>query len=198
MPQSNSRVADHPIDPQFVNRWSPRAFTGADISEETVLTFMEAARWAPSSYNSQPWRFIYARRGTAHWDGLLGLLNDFNRSWAQNASVLIIVLSKTIFTPPGASAPAPAITHSFDTGSAWAYMALQASLSGWHAHGMAGFDRDKARVELGVPADFSVEAAVAIGKLGDKSLLPERMQAGETPSSREPLEKLAFEGKFRA
>ena len=197
MSQTNPRVADHPIDPQFLNRWSPRAYTGADISEETVLTFLEAARWAPSSYNSQPWRFVYARRGTPQWDGLLGLLNEFNRGWAEKASVLIIVLSKTTFTPPGANAPVPATTHSFDTGSAWAYLALQASLSGWHAHGMAGFDKDRARTELGVPADFSVEAAVAVGKLGDKSILPEGMQARELPSPREPLSKLAFEGKFQ-
>jgi len=196
--QHNPRVADHPIDPQFVNRWSPRAFTGADISEETVLTFLEAARWAPSSYNAQPWRFVYARRGTPQWSSLFGLLSEFNRDWAAQASVLIIVLSKTSFTPPGASAPVAAPTHSFDAGSAWAYMALQASLSGWHAHGMAGFDKDRARSELAVPDDFAVEAAVAIGKLGDRSLLPERLQAGEAPSLREPLSKLAFEGRFRA
>jgi len=198
MSQTNPRVADHPIDPQFLNRWSPRAYTGADISEETVLSFLEAARWAPSSYNSQPWRFVYARRGTPRWDSLLGLLNDFNRSWADKASVLIIVLSKTTFTPPGAAAAGPAPTHSFDTGSAWAYLALQASLSGWHAHGMAGFDKEKTRTELGVPADFAVEAAIAIGKIGDKSILPEGLQARELPSPREPLSKLAFEGKFQA
>ena len=197
MSQTNPRVADHPIDPQFLNRWSPRAYTGADISEETVLSFLEAARWAPSSYNSQPWRFVYARRGTPQWGSLLGLLNDFNRSWADKASVLIIVLSKTTFTPPGAAAPGPAPTHSFDTGSAWAYLALQASLSGWHAHGMAGVDKEKTRTELGVPADFSVEAAIAIGKIGDKSVLPEGLQARELPSPREPLSKLAFEGKFQ-
>jgi nitroreductase len=196
MSQINPRVADHPIDSQFLSRWSPRAFTGADISEEAVLTFLEAARWAPSSYNSQPWRFVYARRGTPQWESLLGLLNDFNRSWAEKASVLFIVLSKTTFTPPGAAAPVPAVSHSFDTGSAWAYLALQASLSGWHAHAMVGFDKDRARTELGVPADFSVEAAVAIGKLGDKSILPEGLQAREVPSPREPVSKFAFEGKF--
>jgi nitroreductase len=196
MTQANPRTAAYPIDEQFLNRWSPRAYTGADISEETVLTFLEAARWAPSSYNSQPWRFVYARRGTPQWDGLLGLLNEFNRGWAEKASVLIVLLSKTTFTPPGASAPVPAVTHSFDTGSAWAYLALQASLSGWHAHGMVGFDKDRARTELAVPAEFSVEAMVAIGKLGDKSILPEGLQARELPSPREPLSKLAFEGKF--
>ncbi|WDZ95679.1 nitroreductase family protein [Herbaspirillum sp. WKF16] len=195
---SNPRAADYPIDAHFINRWSPRAYTGADISEETVLTFLEAARWAPSAYNAQPWRFVFARRGTPAWDRLLGLLNEFNRSWAEKASVLIVILSRTVMVPPGASAAVPATTHSFDTGSAWGYMALQASISGWHAHGMAGFDKEKARTELNVPAEFSVEAMVAIGKLGDKSILPEGLQARELPSPREPLSKLAFEGTFKA
>src|SRR5450830_1126189 len=139
MTQTNARVADHPAHPQFLSRWSPRAYANDEISEQELLTILEAARWAPSSYNSQPWRFVFARRGTPHWNSLLGLLNEFNRSWAQNASVLIIVLSKTTFAPPGSSEELPAPTHSFDTGAAWGYLALQASLSGWHAHAMAGF-----------------------------------------------------------
>lgn len=197
MSQSNPRVAEFPVDPQFLNRWSPRAYTGADISEETVLGFLEAARWAPSSYNAQPWRFVFARRGTPHWDALLGLLNEFNRSWAQNASVLIIVLSKKTFLPPGAAEEVAAPTHSFDAGAAWAYLALQASLSGWHAHGMAGFDKELTRSVLGVPENYAIEAAVAVGKIGDKSILPEGLQAKEAPSPREALVKLAFEGKFK-
>lgn len=195
---SNPRAADYPIDAHFINRWSPRAYTGADISEETVLTFLEAARWAPSAYNAQPWRFVFARRGTPAWDKLLGLLNEFNRSWAEKASVLIVILSRTVMVPPGATDAVPAPTHSFDTGSAWGYMALQASISGWHAHGMAGFDKEKARTELNVPAEFAVETMVAIGKLGDKSILPEGLQARELPSPREPLSKLVFEGTFKA
>ncbi|EJN09735.1 nitroreductase family protein [Herbaspirillum sp. YR522] len=195
---SNPRIADYPIDPNFINRWSPRAYDGSDISEETVLTFLEAARWAPSAYNAQPWRFVYARRGTPAWQSLLGLLNEFNRSWAEKGSVLIVVLSKTMMLPPGAKEVVPSSTHSFDTGSAWGYLALQASISGWHAHGMAGFDKEKARVELDVPPEYSVEAAIVIGKLGDKSSLPEGLQARELPSPREPLSALAFEGKFKA
>jgi nitroreductase len=195
---SNPRQADYPIDPQFINRWSPRAYTGAEISEETVRTFLEAARWAPSSGNAQPWRFVYARRGTPAWDSLLGLLNEFNRVWAERASVLIVILSRTVMVRPGSTEVVPSPSHSFDTGAAWAYLALQASLSGWHAHGMGGFDKDRARVELGVPADYAVEAMAAIGKLGDKSILPESLQARELPSPREALSALVFEGKFKA
>ena len=100
---ANPRVADYAIHPQFTDRWSPRAFTGESIPEETLLSFFEAARWAPSAYNSQPWRFLYARRDTPNWERFLGLLNEFNRGWAQHASALVIVISKTTFAVPGAT-----------------------------------------------------------------------------------------------
>jgi nitroreductase len=197
MSTSNAdRSAEHPIDIQFLNRWSPRAFTQETIPESTLLTFFDAARWAPSSYNSQPWRFAYARRGTEHWTRFLEFLNDFNRSWAQHAAAVVIVLSKDNFTPPGAAAEVPAVTHSFDTGSAWAYFALQASISGWHTHGMAGIERDKIRQGLAVPDGYSIEAAVAVGRVGDKSLLPEPLQAREVPSPRKPVAEFAAEGRF--
>ncbi|MDY7576961.1 nitroreductase family protein [Herbaspirillum sp. RTI4] len=198
MPQANPRVADYPVDPQFLNRWSPRAFTGEDISEATVNTFLEAARWAPSSYNSQPWRFVYARKGTAHWDSLLGLLNEFNQSWAKSGSVLFVVISKDNFVPPGGKDEVPAVAHTFDAGSAWSYLALQASLSGWQAHAMIGFDKDKARTVLGIPDGYTVEAAVVVGKEGDKTTLPEGLQGRESPSPRLPVSSFAFEGIFKA
>ncbi|PUA19177.1 nitroreductase family protein [Glaciimonas sp. PCH181] len=198
MTQFMPRVADHAIDPQFLNRWSPRAYADEDISEATVHTFMEAARWAPSSYNSQPWRFVYARRGTAHWDSLLSLLNEFNQNWAKNASLLIVVVSKATFLPLGGKDEVPAVSHSFDAGSAWAYLALQASLSGWHAHAMVGFDKEKSVRLLDIPIGFTVEAVVAVGKIGDKAMLPEALQARETPSTRMPITAFAFEGKFKA
>ncbi|MGH8466228.1 MAG: nitroreductase family protein, partial [Pseudomonas sp.] len=173
---ANPRVAEHAIDDQFINRWSPRAFTAEPISEATLLSFLEAARWAPSAYNSQPWRFLYARRDTPNWERYLGLLNEFNRSWAQHASALVIVLSKTTFTAPGASEETPALWHTFDTGSAWGHLALQASISGWHTHGMAGFDQELTRKELKIPEGYALHAAVAIGKLGDKASLAEGLQ----------------------
>ncbi|WP_296180726.1 nitroreductase family protein [Pseudomonas sp. UBA1879] len=192
----NSRIADYAIHPQFPERWSPRAFTGESIPQDTLLSFFEAARWAPSAYNSQPWRFLYARRDTPNWARFLSLLVEFNQGWAQHASALVIVLSKTTFTAPGASEETPALWHTFDTGSAWGYLALQASLSGWHTHGMAGFDQARTRKELKIPDDYAIHAAVAIGKLGDKSALPEYLQARETPSPRRPVAELAAEGDF--
>ncbi|MEX3957580.1 nitroreductase family protein [Trinickia sp. EG282A] len=198
MTTSNSRTADHAIDRQFLDRWSPRAFTPDLIPESTLLTFLEAARWAPSSYNSQPWRFVYARRDTEHWTRFLGFLNEFNRSWAQHAAAIVIVLSKRTFTPPGATEERPAPSHSFDTGAAWGYFALQASLSGWKAHGLAGIEREKIRAELAIPEGYAIEAGVALGRPGDKATLPEALQAREVPSSRNPLPAIASEGRFVA
>ena len=145
----------------FLERWSPRAFTGEPRSKTDLLTMIEAARWAPSSYNSQPWRFIYARRDTVHWDRFLDLLVPFNRSWAATASALVILVSNSLMRPPGADKDVPSHTHSFDTGTASGYFALQAYKMGWRVHGMVGFDQDRAFAELNVPVGYRVEAAYA-------------------------------------
>lgn len=196
MSVQNPRTADHAVDPLFIERWSPRAFDPAPISDADLKILFEAARWAPSSFNSQPWRFIYAQRDTPSWADFLGLLVEFNRVWAKNATVLVIVASKKTMVTPQSPDPVPSASHSFDTGAAWAQLALQASRLGLAAHGMTGFDKDRARDLLGVPDDFAIEAAVAIGKPGDKSMLSEMLQARETPSNRNPVSSFAFEGHF--
>ncbi len=196
MTTANSRAADHPIDPIFLERWSPRAFTGEEISEHTLRTMFEAARWAPSSYNSQPWRFLYARRDNAHWDKFLGLLNPFNQSWAKTASAIVFVVSSETMTVPGKDTPVPSYSHSFDAGAAWGYLALQAAFMGWQAHGMAGIEYDRIYTELKVPAGFRVECGVAIGRQGPKTMLVEALQAREAPSPRKPLKEIVFEGGF--
>ncbi len=196
MTTANSRTAEHAIDPLFLERWSPRAFTTEAISEAQLLTLFEAARWAPSSFNAQPWRFIYARRDTEHWPRFLGLLSEYNQSWAKNAAALVILVSKTTMLPRGADKEVPSPTHSLDAGAAWENLALQATRSGWAAHGMAGFDMPRAAVELGVPSGYRVEAAIAIGKRGDKSVLPVALQAREQPSDRLPLAQIVSEGRF--
>ncbi|MDR3468623.1 MAG: nitroreductase family protein [Xanthobacteraceae bacterium] len=193
---ANGRTADHAIDTLFLERWSPRAFTPDIIPEADLMKLFEAARWAPSSYNSQPWRFIYARRGTAHWERLLGLLNEFNTSWAKNAAALVVVVSKQTMAVPGQDKEIPSHSHSFDAGAAWALLALQAAKLGWQAHGMVGLDLARAASELKVPAGYRVEAAIAIGKPGDKAQLPEALRARETPSPRNPISATAFEGSF--
>jgi len=194
MPQT--RLADHDIAPLFADRWSPRAFTGEAIDEATLLGFFEAARWAPSGYNAQPWRFVYGRQGTPAWQPIFESLSEYNQGWAQRASVLVAVLSSTLWLPPGKTEAQPVGTHSFDAGAAWASLAFQATLSGWHAHGIGGFDKDKLRANLAVPADHALEAVIAIGKRGDKSVLPEALQARELPNQRRPLKEIVAEGRF--
>lgn len=196
MTTANFRTADHPVEQIFLERWSPRAFTGEEISEHTLRTMFEAARWAPSSYNSQPWRFLYARRDNAHWDKFLGLLNEFNRSWVKTASAIVFVVSSETMAVPGKDAPVPSYSHSFDAGAAWAYLALQATFMGWQAHGMVGIEMEKVYTELKVPPGYRVEAAVAIGRQGPKTLLPEALQARETPSDRKRVTEIVFEGGF--
>ena len=197
MTTANGRTADYPVDLMFLERWSPRAFTDERLAGTDLLTMLEAARWAPSSYNSQPWRFAYALRDTPHWNRFLDLLVPFNRSWAANASALVILISNSLMRPPGSDKDVPSLTHSFDAGAASGYFALQASKMGWHVHGMIGFDRDGAFAELNVPAGHRVEAAYAVGRLGDPAQLPEGLREREHPNSRTPLAELAFEGSFR-
>ena len=193
----NNRTAEHDVDPLFLQRWSPRAFDGTAVTEEEALTLFEAARWAPSSYNSQPWRFLYARRDTPAWPTFLNLLNPFNKSWAERAGLMIVVVSNPMMQPPGKELT-PSYSHSFDAGSAWGYLALQATRMGLQAHGMVGFDMPRAATELRVPPGFRVEAAIVVGRPGPKSVLPEGLQERESPSGRQPLSSIALEGGFAA
>ena len=189
---SEVRRADHPIDPLFLDRWSPRAMSGETVSEEELMVLFEAARWAPSSYNNQPWRFLYARRDTQHWQTFFDLLVEFNQSWVKNAGALVLFISKTTFDMNGETS----ITHSFDTGAAWENMALQGWLKGLVVHGMQGFDYDGARTALNVPEGFQVEAMAAVGKPGDPSQLPESLRAREALGDRRKLELTICEGPF--
>ncbi len=197
MTTANARESEYPIDPLFLERWSPRAFTAEPIAEADLLTMIEAARWAASSYNSQPWRFLYARRGTAPWDGFLGLLAEANRSWAKDAAALLVLVSNSLMRIPGAEREVPSHSHSLDAGAASANFALQAARMGWQAHGMVGFDRERAFAELRVPQGYRVEAAYAVGRVGSPDQLPEALRAREAPNGRRPLAEIALEGGFK-
>ena len=189
-----NRETDTALDPLFLNRWSPRAFDGSVMAADDLRTILDAGRWAPSSFNYQPWRFLYATRDdAANWARFLDLLIPFNAIWAKEASVLLFILSETTMGSPDK----PSHSHSFDAGAAWSAVALQSTLIGYHAHGMVGIDMDKARTELSVPDGFRIEAAVAIGRMGDPASLPEKLQAREEPSNRKPLEEIAYSGNFR-
>lgn len=187
------RNPDHDIEPLFVRRWSPRAMSGEALSEAEVARLLEAARWAPSSYNEQPWRFLYARRGTAHWDTLFNLLVEGNRAWCDRAGALFLIVTRKTFTRNGN--PNPVAT--FDAGSAWENLALQGASMGLVVHGMAGFDQDKARTALKIPDDFTICAMVAAGHPGKVDDLPENLRGMDRqPSGRKPIAEFAAEGPF--
>ena len=189
---SDVRTPDYPIDSVFVDRWSPRAMSGAPVSDQELLTLFEAARWAPSSGNSQPWRILYARRDTPQWPTFLGLLVPSNQAWAHRASALLVFLSRHLRERDGK----PQVTHAFDTGAAWVSLAFQGNLKGYVVHGMEGFDYARARTELEVPPEFTVHAMVAIGRPGAIADLPENQRKRESPNDRRPLEQTICEGKF--
>lgn len=184
------RQSEYAIDPLFLDRWSPRSLSGEEISEQELRTLLAAASWAPSSFNAQPWRMLYARRATAQWPLFFNLLVENNKVWAQNAAALIVFVSKLT----NDVSKQPSVTHSYDTGAAWGYFALQAHLKGYVAHGMQGFDYERARRELQIPQDFAVEAMAVVGRPGPKEALPAHLQERERPNSRRPLSETVCEG----
>ncbi|WP_337267745.1 nitroreductase family protein [Oryzifoliimicrobium ureilyticus] len=197
MTKSNHRESSFPIDSLFLDRWSPRAFRDEAISEEQILSILEAAHWAPSSSNQQPWRFIYALKGTEQWEKALELLIEFNQGWAQNASALVFIVSRT-FQGEVDGERKPSYSHSFDAGTAFGFLSIQAHLAGFHTHGMGGIHYDKIKEAYAIPDGYRVEAAVAIGTIGDRDTLPDKLREREVPSSRKPLSEVAFNGTFTA
>lgn len=186
------RKPEYPIQDLILNRWSSRAMSGEILSEEEFMPLLEAAKWAPSSYNGQPWRFILGKRETEHWSRLFDLLVPSNQSWAKNASALILLISHKVFEHNGK----PSITHSFDTGAACENLALEGSARGLVTHCMQGFDYTKAKESCQVPDEYQVEAMVAVGKPGLKDSLDPETQKKEFLSDRKPLNELLFYGTF--
>lgn len=186
------RKQTYQINNIFTDRWSPRAMSGEAIPHEELLKLFEAARWAPSSYNGQPWRFVYAHKDTPHWKKMFELLVPFNQSWAKDAAALVVILSRKRFEYNDE----PSRTHSFDAGSAWMSLALQGSMNGLVVHGIEGFDYEKMRIALHVPDRFEIEAMCAVGRPGNIEDLPKELQEREEPSDRKPLQELIFEGGF--
>lgn len=191
-----SRKSDYPIEPLFIDRWSPRAFDASVMPQADLMTLFEAARWAPSAYNYQPWRFLYATRDSDDFTRFLDLLMPFNQAWVAHSSVLIFAVSQRTMAMGGETKPS--YSHSFDAGAAWAQLALQATRLGYQAHGMTGVDFDRAAAELAVPEDFRIEAAIAVGRQGDPANLPEALRGREFPSERKPLGEIIMAGNFAA
>jgi nitroreductase len=190
-PIVNNRVADSAVDPDFLDRWSPRAFSLEPVAEEKVLSLFEAARWAPSSGNHQPWIYIYSSNAEEH-ERLLSLLEPSNQRWAARAPVLAFAVAR-LKTKSGRTN-----RHAqFDTGTSWGYLALEARRLGLYAHGMGGFDLDRSYEVLNVPRDsYEVMAAIAIGYYGDPSTLVEKDLTREHPNGRHHVSSFAFHGSL--
>ena len=187
----------HPLVlPLIVDRWSPRSFDATAVPEADLLVILEAAGLAPSAYNQQPWRFLYAVRGDANWDHFVSLLVPGNAVWAKDAGALVFVLSEGTFARP--EGVKPNRSASFDAGAAWALLALQATHMGYHAHAMVGIEFPRVREELGVPEDVRVEAAVAIGRRDAPEKLPDGYREREAPSARKPVGAIAVAGRYGA
>ncbi|WP_047981102.1 nitroreductase family protein [Ornithinibacillus contaminans] len=185
------RTADYEIDPIYLKRWSPRSFLEKDVPEQVLYSLFEAARWAPSAANVQPWRFVVART-VVDRERFLTFINDGNKAWCRKAPVLVAVISKAVEERFGGKNP----SHAFDTGTAWGFLALEAARKGLVTHAMGGFNRQEAKKLLQIPEGFDVQAIVAIGYQGDKAELNETLQEREIPSNRHRVEDFTFEGLF--
>lgn len=194
-PEQKQAATPVPIDEDIRNRWSPRAFADRPVSEEDLTVLLEAARWAPSSYNEQPWRFVVARREDEEaFEKLLGCLNEANQEWAQSAPVLMMTFASTRFERNGR----PNRHGYHDVGLAMGTLIQQAMSLDLYVHQMAGVDAEATRGAYDVPDEFDVVAGVAIGYLGDPSDLedPGRRRAETSERARRPLEEIVFEGTW--
>jgi nitroreductase len=191
------RQPDHPVAPEFPARWSPRSFGDRILTASEVMSLLEAARWAPSASNHQPWRFVWSLRGEAAFAAIHGALTGNNLLWAGKGGALIVVASKDSVTNRDGAAVANR-TAGFDTGAAWMSLALQAQAMGLVAHAMGGFDKDALAAAVALPDGHTLQCVVAVGEQGPAETLPENLQVREKPSGRRPLHETMSHGKFGA
>lgn len=174
-----------PILPELQSRWSPRAFDPArPVTDEQVTAMFEAARWSPSAFNAQPWRFVAARIGTPRYTQLLGRLMEFNRAWVCTAPLIVVNIAKTV-TDDGT----PFASALYDLGQAVAQYSVQARAEGLYVHQMTGIDAAGIAADLGLAEGERVFTVSAVGVPGDPSQLPEKLQERET----QPRDRLALE-----
>ena len=183
-------AAEHPIHDMMVRRWSPRAFDPRPLPREQILTILEAARWAASSFNQQPWHFLVAaREDEARFAALLDCLVPGNRVWARNASLLIVTVTKQTFDHN--DKPNSCCVH--DIGLAACQLVLQATEMGLATHQMAGIEPDKVRARYGVPEGYDPVTAIAVGYPGDPDSLPDDLREMELEArARRPFAAWVF------
>ncbi|HRF48247.1 MAG TPA: nitroreductase family protein [Anaerolineales bacterium] len=188
----------HPIEaeihPLLAQRWSPRAFSGESLSTATLRQLFEAARWAPSSMNEQPWRFIVARRDERDaFERIFNCLSESNRRWAGSAGALVVAVAARFSTRSGRENG----SARYDLGQAVAHLTVQAMAAGLYVHQMGGFSADAAREALAIPEGFDPVVAIAIGRLGDPSTLAETDREREASTrSRRALAETVFAGSW--
>jgi nitroreductase len=184
---------DFPVHDLIRNRWSPRAFSDKRVDREVLASLFEAARWAPSSNNEQPWAYIIATKDNPEdFAKMLSVLVEFNASWAKSAPALLLAASRLNF-PNGN----PNRNAFYDTGAATALLSVEATARGLALHQMAGFDPAKAKQVFEIPADCEAIAAIAIGYPGDPNSLSQKLQDREVaPRTRKPLTEFVMSGRW--
>ena len=189
----NPAPTEHPVHEVIQNRWSPRAFGDKAIPADVLRSLFEAARWAPSSNNQQPWAYIVATKDDKeNFDKLLSVLVPFNAGWAKEASLLALAVAELNFPNGG-----PNRNGHYDTGAASLQLSLEATTRGLVVHQMAGFDQAKAAELFHIPAGWEAIAAIAVGYPGDPNSLPSPLHEREVaPRTRKPLSSFVMTGKW--
>lgn len=193
-----ARISEYAIEPIFLKRQSKyalhRTLSESEMRQKLNQLFA-AFIWAPSSYNMQPGRLVYALHGTKQWNGFLDLLVPFNKEWAKNAGVLVLVVSRKTYERNGKHCK----THSFDTGAATENLLLEAAAIGLVGHPIEGFDYAKARAHFRIPQGYAIECMIALGEPAPAELASkEHAEKDVQPASRKKVADFAFEGTFKA
>ena len=186
--------SEFPVHELIRERWSPRAFADKPVPQDVLRSIFEAARWAPSSFNEQPWAYIVATKDDKeNFEKMLSVLVDFNVQWAKSAPVLALAVAKLTF----AKNNAPNRNAQYDTGAATALLSVEATARGLAVHQMAGFDAEKARQVFGIPKGWEPIAALAIGYPGDPASLPPPLKDREmAPRTRKPIAEFVMSGQW--
>jgi len=192
LPAAFARQPEAEVDQLFLERWSRRALSDRPLTAQQISTLFEAARWAPSANNLQPWLFVYANL-PEDLAKARTLLKETNQRWASRAPLLVFVFARKRHPETGA----PLRTAAFDTGAAWQSLALQAHKLGLSTRAMGGIHHELSYEALGVPAeDFESMAGIAIGYPGERDVLPADLQEKEQPNLRKSVREFAFEGRY--
>ncbi len=186
--------SEYPVHNLILERWSPRAFADKPVPQNVLRSIFEAARWAPSSSNEQPWAYLVATKDDKDgFEKMLSVLVEFNANWAKSAPVLAIAVSELAF----AKNNAPNRNAQYDTGAATMLLSMEATANGLFVHQMAGFDPEKARQVFGIPIGWDAIAAVAIGYAGDPDSLPPHLKDREmAPRTRKPISEFVMSGRW--